>query len=199
MFSCVSRMAENGSIAQHVGNVWNHVRECVQCKLIQGYYTSNLTTYINLCIFFKFLPSKPGDTASLVAAVPCWTTHAGKLKERRAASTVAAWHTNAKCAFSKTHTGSAGEFRERSLWWVKSFQILYMHDLTCVFCPSRHRSGAKSGGKNVSRHPPFKPKAKRKSGAARRAKKMAALSVWPQRSCSILCNLKQRGSLYLIS
>lgn len=42
---------------------------------------------------------------------------------------------------------------------------------------SSHRSNAKSGGKNISRHPLFKPKAKRKSGAARRAKKMAALSV----------------------
>ncbi|XP_068611881.1 rRNA N6-adenosine-methyltransferase ZCCHC4 [Brachionichthys hirsutus] len=38
---------------------------------------------------------------------------------------------------------------------------------------NRHRSG----GKNVSRHPIPKTKAKRKSGAARRAKKMAALSL----------------------
>ncbi|XP_033465641.2 rRNA N(6)-adenosine-methyltransferase ZCCHC4 isoform X2 [Epinephelus lanceolatus] len=41
---------------------------------------------------------------------------------------------------------------------------------------SSHRSNAKSGGKNVSHHPLLKSKAKRKSGAARRAKKMAALS-----------------------
>ncbi|XP_028420195.1 rRNA N(6)-adenosine-methyltransferase ZCCHC4 [Perca flavescens] len=41
---------------------------------------------------------------------------------------------------------------------------------------SSHRSKAKSGGKNVSRHPLVKPKAKRMSGGARRAKKMAALS-----------------------
>lgn len=49
----------------------------------------------------------------------------------------------------------------------------------CVsaLCPSSHRSNAKNGGKNVSHRPLFKPKAKRKSGAARRAKKMAALSV----------------------
>ncbi|XP_073331364.1 rRNA N6-adenosine-methyltransferase ZCCHC4 [Pagrus major] len=42
---------------------------------------------------------------------------------------------------------------------------------------NRHRPNAKSGLKNVSRPPVFKAKAKRKSGAARRAKKMAALSV----------------------
>lgn len=41
---------------------------------------------------------------------------------------------------------------------------------------SSHRSNAKSGGKNVSRHPLLKSKSKRKSGAARRTKKMAALS-----------------------
>ncbi|KAM3857832.1 rRNA N(6)-adenosine-methyltransferase ZCCHC4 [Diretmus argenteus] len=39
---------------------------------------------------------------------------------------------------------------------------------------NRCRSGAKGGGKN---RPAFKPKSKRKSGAARRAKKMAAQSV----------------------
>uniref|UniRef100_UPI0037E9AA80 rRNA N6-adenosine-methyltransferase ZCCHC4 n=1 Tax=Semicossyphus pulcher TaxID=241346 RepID=UPI0037E9AA80 len=42
---------------------------------------------------------------------------------------------------------------------------------------SSKRFKAKRGGKNVSQHPSFKPKSKRKSGAARRAKKMAALSV----------------------
>ncbi|XP_019126826.1 zinc finger CCHC domain-containing protein 4 [Larimichthys crocea] len=42
---------------------------------------------------------------------------------------------------------------------------------------SRHRPGAKSGAKNVSHRHVFKAKGKRKSGAARRAKKMAALSV----------------------
>lgn len=56
VFSCVSRTAENGSTAQHVGNVWNHVRECVQCKLIQGYHTSSLTTCINVCIYLNFCP-----------------------------------------------------------------------------------------------------------------------------------------------
>ncbi|AWP00587.1 putative zinc finger CCHC domain-containing protein 4 [Scophthalmus maximus] len=41
---------------------------------------------------------------------------------------------------------------------------------------SSHRSNAKGGGKNRLHHPLSKPKAKRKSGAARRAKKMAAQS-----------------------
>lgn len=47
----------------------------------------------------------------------------------------------------------------------------------CAVPPRRHRPNAKSGIKNVTRPPVFKAKAKRKSGAARRAKKMAALSV----------------------
>lgn len=41
---------------------------------------------------------------------------------------------------------------------------------------NNHRSKAKNGSKNVSHRPLFKPKAKRKSGAARRAKKAAAQS-----------------------
>ncbi|XP_059210194.1 rRNA N6-adenosine-methyltransferase ZCCHC4 [Centropristis striata] len=41
---------------------------------------------------------------------------------------------------------------------------------------SSHRPGAKRGGANVRHGPLLKPKGKRKSGAARRAKKMAALS-----------------------
>ncbi|XP_071397832.1 rRNA N6-adenosine-methyltransferase ZCCHC4 [Centroberyx affinis] len=42
---------------------------------------------------------------------------------------------------------------------------------------NKYRSNAKGGSKNVSHRPLFKPKGKRKSGAARRAKKMAALST----------------------
>ncbi|XP_008322197.1 rRNA N(6)-adenosine-methyltransferase ZCCHC4 [Cynoglossus semilaevis] len=52
------------------------------------------------------------------------------------------------------------------------------------FCPvkqkpksSGHRSNAKSGAKNLSHNPLRRPKAKRKSGAARRSKKMAAQSA----------------------
>ncbi|XP_022603597.1 zinc finger CCHC domain-containing protein 4 [Seriola dumerili] len=42
---------------------------------------------------------------------------------------------------------------------------------------SSYRSNAKSRGKSPSHHPLYKPKAKKKSGAARRAKKMAAQSM----------------------
>ncbi|XP_058480172.1 rRNA N6-adenosine-methyltransferase ZCCHC4 [Solea solea] len=42
---------------------------------------------------------------------------------------------------------------------------------------SNRSNNAKSGGKDLSHHPVNKPKSKRKSGAARRAKKLAAQSV----------------------
>lgn len=159
-----------------------------------------------MCVFIEcFSPSKPGDIASPVAAAPSQTTHAGQVKERRAASTVAAWSTNAKPALSKTHTGSAGEFREHSLRWVRSFHsiLVPMRFNICtselvplrlsLFSPSSHRSNTKRGGKHVSHRPLFKAKAKRKSGAARRAKKIAALSVWLQHACSVLSVVQSKA------
>lgn len=68
-----------------------------------------------MCLFHFFPPSKPGDTASPVVAVPSRTTHVCTVEDRRAASTVAAWSTNAKPALSKTNTGSTGGFTEQSL------------------------------------------------------------------------------------
>lgn len=59
-----------------------------------------------------------------------------------------------------------------------------------VFPFSRRPSNGKKGGVSVPQKFVSKTKAKRKSGAARRAKKMAAQSAWGSCSCNVLCNKK---------
>lgn len=109
------------------------------------------------------------------------------IKRRRAASAVVAWDTSAKCARSKMHAGPAGEltgcFLSKKNHCELDFCLLVSvwRDLGLIilslFHLSRHVSNGKKGGRGVSQKVVPKTKAKRKSGAARRAKKMAAQSV----------------------
>ncbi len=183
------------------------------CQETTKVLTSLLHLFYCVSVFtdFIFFSFKHGDTASPVASVPSRTTHVGKLKEKRAASFVAAWSTNVKPALWKTHTDSAGEFMEWSLGWVKSFysvtatidpvfaclNLFFSIFLSVCVCSSRHRSNAISGGKNVWHPTVFKAKAKRKSGTARRAKKLAAMSEWPQNSCSILSAVQTQAEFFI--
>ena len=152
--------------------------------------------------------------------MPCQTTRVDSVKERRGALTAAAWITKGDPVLLKTHTLSAGELKNsphQGLSLFYSFTVLIDFSICMswlvslpiylfVFCSFSYGRKAKSGGKEISHHPLLKLKAKRKSGAARRVKKLVAQSVWPLDLSSVSAavqssraffSLKQNNSLIL--
>lgn len=185
---CVCRTAGNGNTAQCARSVWNHVRDSwhwaqIKIKLLTVWFCIISWAWWTIC------PSQHGDTASLAVVAPFRTTLAVTAKPRRAASAVAAWDTSAKRVHSKIHTGPAGELRKESSDSCFScffFSLVWFVLIVwSLFHRSRHPATGKKGGRGVSQRLVAKSKAKRKSGAARRAKKMAAAqSVWGQCLCN---------------